>query len=177
MKYILGKAEDVRIEKNYFDFIFLRWVIDFVPNPESLLVNLLGALKKGGIIAIQDYAYEGIILYPNGGAFDKIADAVRAYWRIGGGDPYFTVKVPAIFRKHNIILKEFTPISLAGGPQSDLIEWAHRFFTTHLQSMADKKVITQNECDAFLEDWLLHRHNPDTIFFSPLVVDVAGLKN
>ena len=40
---------------------------------------------------------------------------------------------------------------------------------------------TQEECaatpelgDAILADWLAHRHHPDTIFCSPIVVDVAG---
>jgi hypothetical protein len=28
-----------------------------------------------------------------------------------------------------------------------------------------------------LNDWVAHRSNPDAIFFSPLVVDVAGKKS
>lgn len=175
-KFILGKAEDVKIENGYFDFIFLRWVIDFVSAPEKLLTKLLQCLRKGGTIAIQDYAYEGITLFPKGGPFDNIAAIVRNYFKSGNGDANFTVKIPSIFREHNVILKEFTPIVIAGGPESDIIEWAHRFFTVHLQLMADKQVISQKECDELLEDWLKHRHSQDTIFFSPIMVDVAGIK-
>ncbi|MDQ3022068.1 MAG: methyltransferase domain-containing protein [Bacteroidota bacterium] len=176
IKFILGNLEDINLENDYYDLIYLRWVIDFVPQPEKFLLKLLDALKKGGVIAIQDYAYEGVALFPKGGAFDNIADAVRAYWRAGGGDPYFTVKIPAIFRKNNIELIEYKPVSLAGDKDSGVIEWAHRFFTVHLQLMADKKIISQKEADAFLEDWLNHRNNPDTIFFSPVIVDVIGRK-
>ncbi|MEO8210351.1 MAG: methyltransferase domain-containing protein, partial [bacterium] len=129
IKFILGNLEDVNLEEDYYDLIYLRWVIDFVPEPEKFLFKLLKALKKGGVIAIQDYAYEGVALFPKGGAFDNIADAVRAYWRAGGGDPYFTVKIPSIFRKNNIELVEYKPISLAGDKDSGVIEWAHRFFT------------------------------------------------
>jgi len=176
VEFLLGNLEDIDLEQDHYDLIFLRWVIDFVPSPEEFLLKLLACLKKGGVIAIEDYAYEGIALYPKGGAFDKIADAVKAYWRVGGGDPSFVVKVPSIFKKYKVELKEFTPISLAGDSDSAVIEWAHRFFMVHLQLMADKKVITQKEADAFLEDWMKHRHHPDTIFFSPVVVDVAGVK-
>lgn len=176
VKFLQGNLEDLNLENDYYDFIFLRWVIDFVPQPEKFLIQLLASLKKGGVIAIEDYVYEGIILHPVGGAFDKIADAVRAYWRMGGGDPYFAARIPSIFRRFNIELKEFTPVSQAGDKDSGVIEWAHRFFTVHLQIMADKKVISQDECDAFLNDWLKHRNHPDTIFFSPIIVDVAGVK-
>ncbi len=176
VKFLHGKLEDVNPEKEYYDLIYLRWVIDFVPDPENFLIKLLGALKKGGLIAIQDYAYEGVALFPQGGAFDNVADAVRAYWKAGGGDPYFVVKIPSLFRKNNIELVEYSPVSRAGDKDSGLIEWAHRFFTVHLQKMADIKVITQKEADALLADWLAHRNNEDTIFFSPLIVDVLGRK-
>ncbi len=176
VKFLHGNLEDLNLENEYYDLIYLRWVIDFVPEPEKFLLKLLGALKKEGVIAIQDYAYEGIALFPKGGAFDNIADVVRAYWRAGGGDPYFTVKIPSIFRKNNIELVEFKPVSLAGDKDSGVIEWAHRFFTVHLQLMADKKIISQKESDALLEDWLHHRDKLDTIFFSPVVVDLIGKK-
>ncbi|MEP7145886.1 MAG: methyltransferase domain-containing protein [bacterium] len=177
IKFIHGNLEDVKIENQYYDFIFLRWVIDFVPEPEKFLLKLLDALKKGGVIAIQDYAYEGITLFPKGGAFDNIAEAVKAYWNAGGGDPYFTVKVPSLFKKNNIELVEYKPVILAGDKDSGVIEWAHRFFTVHLQLMADKKIISQKKADDLLEDWLQHRQHPDTIFFSPMIVDITGKKS
>lgn len=176
IKFLLGNLEELSLEKEYYDFIFLRWVIDFVPGPEKFLLKLLVSLKKGGVIAIQDYAYEGVTLYPKGGPFDNIVNIVKAYWRVGGGDADFVVKIPAIFKKNNIELKEFTPICQAGDSESNVIEWAHRFFTVHLQIMADKNVISQKQADELLEDWLNHRNNPDTIFLSPIIIDVAGIK-
>jgi hypothetical protein len=55
------------------------------------------------------------------------------------------------------------------------MEWAHRFFSTHTQMMVEKGIIPQKEADAMLADWDAHRQNPDALFFSPLVVDVAGI--
>ena len=70
-----------------------RWVIGFVPDPVKFLNKLVFALRPGGIIALQDYVYEGLSLYPRGGAFEGMADAVRAYWRSGGGDPFMVADV------------------------------------------------------------------------------------
>jgi hypothetical protein len=42
--------------------------------------------------------------------------------------------------------------------------------------MADKGVISRKLADEMLADWIEHRKHPDSIFFSPIVVDVAGRK-
>lgn len=176
IKFIQGNVEDTDLEKDHYDFIFLRWVIDFVKEPEKFLLKLTGSLKKGGIIGIQDYSYEGIALFPKGGAFDNITEIVRKYYGAGGGDLYFTTKIPSVFRKNKIELLEFYPVSKAGGNDSDVFEWASRFFTVHLPIMADKNLISRNECYELLKDLKDHRNNPDMIFFSPVIVSISGKK-
>jgi len=176
--YVLnGTAEDTELPREQFDFIFVRWVIAFVAQPEKFLTQLLSALKPNGIIAIQDYYYEGLSVYPRGGAFDCMADVVRAYYHTAGGDPYITGKIPAWFKHYGLQTIDYSPHSYAGGPESPIMEWAHRFFSTHIQHMVEKQVVTQQKGDAMLADWLEHRNNPDALFFSPIVVDVAGRKN
>jgi SAM-dependent methyltransferase len=172
---IRGTAEDAPLPDRYYDLIFVRWVIAFVPDPEKFLARLVASLRVGGIIALQDYYYEGLSLFPRGGAWDRMADVVRAYYRSGGGDAYVTGRLPILFRKVGLELIDFTPTCLAGGPKSGVMEWAHRFFSTHTQMMVEKGIIPQKEVDAILADWNAHRQNPDALFFSPLVVDVAGI--
>lgn len=176
IKFVSGSVETAELPENYFNLVFVRWVIGFVPEPEMFIKKLTASLAKGGIIAIQDYSYEGLALYPRGGAFEKAADAVRAYWRHGGGDPYIAVRLPKMFKDNNLELIDYKPNCLAGNPSSGVYEWAHRFFSVHAQQMADIGVISQEDSDALLEDWLEHRKNPDALFFSPTVVDAAGKK-
>ncbi len=175
IKFIHGTAETAQLPEKYYDLIFSRWVIGFVSDPEKFLAQLIRSLKPGGIIAIQDYIYEGLSLFPRGGAFDEMADAVRAYWRSGGGDPHIAARIPTIFRKHGVQLTDYSPNVLSGGPDSGVMEWAHRFFSTHIQTMVDKGIIPQQEGDAMWKDWLEHRSNPDAIFVSPIVFDIAGV--
>ena len=175
VKCIQGTAESADLPPHLYDLIFVRWVIAFVPDPEKFLLPLFNALRPGGIIAIQDYYYEGLSLFPRGGIWDTMPDVVRAYYRSGGGDAYVTGKIPALFRKHGIELTDLTPTCLSGGPTSGVMEWAHRFFSLHIPLMAEKGVISNEQADALTADWNSHRRNPDTVFFSPLVVDVAGI--
>lgn len=176
VKFVHGILEDTELEDEYYDLIFLRWVIDFVKEPEKFLLKLFSALKKGGVIAIQDYNYEGLGLYPRGGAFDNVAEYIRAYYRAGGGDPYFISKIPAIFLKNKVQLEEYSPVGLAGDSQSPVFEWVNRFLTGHFHTLADLKIITEKEIEDVKTDWEKHKKNPDTVLFSPIVVNVSGRK-
>jgi SAM-dependent methyltransferase len=171
-----GTAEQAPLPAGAYDLVFVRWVVAFVPDPEKFFTRLFATLRPGGIIAIQDYYYEGLSLYPHGGPCDRLADVVRAYYRSGGGDAYVTGKIPELFTRHGLQLVDFTPTCLAGGPDSAIMEWAHRFFTLHIPLMAEKGVISRDESDQLLTDWQVHKQNQNTLFFSPLVVDVAGRK-
>lgn len=174
---VQGTAETALLPTGTYDLIFVRWVIGFVPDAESFIANLVPALKPGGTIAIQDYLYSGLGLYPKGGAFDNALETVIRHWGAGGGDAFIASKVPAIFRKNGLELTDYSPHCLAGGPDSDAIEWAHKFFTKHMHLMVESGATTQAMGDAMLEDWYAHRKNPDTIFCSPIVVDMAGRKS
>jgi len=175
VKCIQGTAESTALPSRYYDLIFVRWVIAFVPDAEKFLAPLFSALRIGGVIAIQDYYYEGLSLFPRGGIWDTMPDIVRAYYRSGGGDAYVIGKIPSIFRKHGIKLSDLTPTCLSGGPASGAMEWAHRFFSLHIPLMAERGIVSGEQAGTLMADWNAHRQNPDTLFFSPLVVDVAGI--
>ncbi len=177
IKYIQGTAETAELPKDHFDLIFVRWVIGFVPDADKFIANLLPSLKKGGVIAIQDYLYSGLGLYPKGGAFDYALDMVIKHWAVSGGDAFVAARIPAIFRKYGMEMIDYSPHCLAGGPDSDVIEWADKFFTKHMHLMVESGATTKEMGDAMLEDWYAHRKNPDAIFCSPIVVDMAGRKN
>jgi len=173
---ILGTAEDAELSENYYDLIFARWVIGFVPDPEKFVKSLKRSLKPGGIIAFQDYAFHGLFLYPRGGDYEKLAPAVEEYWKYTGGDLRIAPRVPAIYKKLGLSQIEYKPNSLAGGPSSGVFQWHHLFITHHIPLMVEKNILSQNDGEAILADWNAHRANPDSLFFSPLVVDMAAVK-
>ena len=171
-----GTVETVDLPENHYDFIFVRWVIAFVNEPELFLKRLLKALKPNGIIAIQDYYYEGLSLYPKGGAFEGVGNAVRDYYYSVGGNPYVTGEIPAWFRKYGIELIDYTTTARSGGNDSDLMLWGQTFLVPHLQIMADRGIISQTEFKAMIADWWVHRKNPNARFFAPIFVSVGGRK-
>ena len=176
IKYIQSIVEESELPENYYDLIFSRWVISFVPDPERFVSKLAAALKPGGILAIEDYNYDGLGLFPMGGAWDEMPSIMKRYYKSGEGDPYVASKLPGIYRKCGLELIEFKPFSMAGGPTSGVMEWAHRFFTIHVPVMVERGLITSEQGEALSNDWQAHRENPDAVFFSPVIVDAAGKK-
>jgi SAM-dependent methyltransferase len=174
VRALRGTVDQAQIPRGEFDLVFVRWVIAFVADPSRFIRKLITALRPGGIIAFQDYYYEGLSLFPRGGVFDDAADVVRAYYRYGGGDPYITGRIPEIVREHGLSVIDFSPHSLAGGPGSGIMEWGDRFFVHHIPLMAEKGLLTASRASEMLADWRAHRSDPGAIFFSPIVVDVAA---
>lgn len=176
LKVLKGTVETAELPGEYYNVIFACWVISFVPDADTFLDKLLVSLKPGGIIAFMDYAYEGLALFPKGGAFDKMADTVRAYWMHGGGDPYIGARLPKMFRERNIEMIEYYPVAQCGGPSSGVFQWADKFFDVHIQQMVDLGVISQTEGDAMHADWIKHRSDEDSVFISPTITVIAGIK-
>lgn len=174
MKILRGTSYDTPLPQAYYDLVFVRWVISFVPDPEVFLQPLAAAVSPGGIIAIEDYVHEGCTLFPQGGAWDRMPEAIRGWWRAGGGDPYVAAKLPSVLTRLGLKLVDYTPRCLAGGPDSPVMEWMGRFLKSQVPVMVDKGIMSPSEADAMREDWQKHLHNPETVFFSPFVVDVAG---
>lgn len=175
-EFILGNAETAELPKGHFDLIFARWVIGFVPDPELFVKKLTLALKPGGILALQDYAFHGLNLYPRGGSYEKLSPAVEEYWKSTGGDLRIAARIPGIFKAEGLGLIDYKPNTLAGSPGSGVFEWHHLFLTQHVPLMAEKNIISIETGKEIIEDWNAHRANPDSLFFSPLVVDMAGKK-
>ncbi len=177
VKFMNGTAENAELPENYYDLIYSRWVIGFVPDPDLFVAKLAKSLKPGGVIAIEDYALDRLFLYPKTERYRKVSPAAMEFWKSEGGDLCIAPRIPAIYKKHGIELVEFHPNCIAGGPASGIFEWHHRFLTYHVPVMVEKGLMSKKDGDAALKDWLEHLNNPESVFFSPLVVDVVGKKN
>jgi len=173
---VQGTVEGAKMPRGKYDLIFVRLVLSFVSNPENFLVRLFQLLRKGGVLAVQDYFYEGLSLFPRGGIWDRMPDVIRRYYESAGGNPYVTGSLPSFFRRYGLKLVDFQPNVLTGRPGTPAFEWADSFFALHTPRMVERGLISQPEGDALIADWNDHKNNPDAIFFSPIVLDVAGEK-
>lgn len=175
-KAVLGTAENAELPENYYDLVFSRWVIGFVPDPELFISKLVKTLKPGGIIALEDYAFHGLNLIPRGGAYEKLPQYVTEYWKISGGDLRIAERIPGIFKKLGLEQIVYKPNAIAGSSSSGIFKWHDLFISHHIPLMIEKSIMPADIGREILEDWNNHKKNPDSIFFSPLVLDMAAKK-
>lgn len=168
-----GTVETASLPPASFDLVYVRWVLNFVPDRVAFLKALAAFVRPGGLLAIEDYFYEGLGVHPRGTAFDRLPDIARRYYRSGGGDAYAIATVPSVLRREGFGLVQFTPQQQVGGKDSPVFQWASRFFRLHLPIMAERGVIDEKERDEQLRALDQLSADPDMFFFSPVVVQCA----
>ena len=176
IEILQGHIEEVELEPATFDLVFARWVLSFPPGVDAIVRKLARALAPGGVLAIQDYQHEGISLYPESPGFKAAIRATRALYRSRGGSAFVAADLPGHFRAAGLELMEMQPNVMCGGPSSPAFRWAGAFFPHYSATLAEQGLMSQAERTAFLAEWSAAENNPDAMFFSPMVVDLAARK-
>lgn len=170
---VLGTAETTKLPSESFDLVYVRWVLNFLADRPAFLRALSRLVKPGGLVAIEDYFYEGLGVQPRGTDFDRIPDIVRRYYRSGGGDAYGIGDAPSVLRREGFGLVMFVPQQQVGGKDSPVFRWASNFFRLHLPIMAERAIIDATERDRQLANLDRLAADPEMFFFSPIVVQCA----
>ena len=135
-----------------------------------------GHRSPGGVLAIEDYQHEGISLYPDSPGFRAAIRATRALYKSRGGDAFVAGSLPGWMRAAGLELIDMTPNVICGGPQSQAFRWAGKFFPHYSLMLVEQGLLQADERERFLAEWGSAEKNPDAMFFSPMVVDIAARK-
>ena len=166
--------EVVELEPESYDLVFCRWVLSFVRDSRALVQRFAAALRPGGVLAIEDYNHEGISLFPRSPGFEAAVRATRAWYRQGGGDTWVAGRLPSHVRTAGLEQFHFAANVLAGGPSSPAFRWADVFFPVFAPRWVDEGLLEREEMHRFLAEWEERKRDPDSVFFSPIVVDIAA---
>lgn len=167
---------DFELEEGAYDLIFSRWVFSFLPDPEAIIARLSKALKPGGILAIEDYNHHGVSSFPHSDGFVAVIEATRQMYFGQGGDPFVAGRLPIAMSAAGLELCDLNPTVLAGGPESGVFQWAHRFFTSEsqLDNMQELGGLSDADRALFKEEWPVVCATPGAMFYSPIFMDVAA---
>ena len=157
-----------------YDLIFSRWVFSFLPDAESVLKRLVPGLKKGGVLAIEDYHHLGCAYYPNRPSFDAIIDAARKWYDKSGGNDRVAGELPAMYHRLGLKDVEVVPHLRVGGPDSDLWKWSELFFVGRLPDLVAERLISTALAARFRKDLAEIRKVKGALFVVPTIFDVIG---
>jgi ubiquinone/menaquinone biosynthesis C-methylase UbiE len=79
-------AGDLKVLDTY-DLVFARFLLTHLAEPERALAKMVGAVRPGGILVVEDIQFSGHFCWPACPAFDRFVALYQQIVRRKGGDP------------------------------------------------------------------------------------------
>lgn len=167
---------DVELPAAAYDLIFARWVFLFLPEPERHVAQLAGALKPGGVLAIQDYFRDTFCLVPRPADWEALVAADRLFFASHGGDVNIGTRLPSMFEACGLEVVESLPHTKSGHPGSAVWTWLTTYFLGVLERYASLGPLTPEAAHRIAAAWDEAAHRPASLLIGPTVLDVVGRK-
>jgi SAM-dependent methyltransferase len=155
--------------------VVLRWVFSFLPDPKGSLERVWAATRSGGFVVVQDYHHDGLGIFPNHPAIDRVIGAYRQAYRASGGDLWIGGKLVQMFAalgSHASVHPEVR----AGTVGDEVWSWIERFLLGHLDMLVEEGHLSQEEVSAFRDAWAATRLVPGATLISPVQVTLVAKK-
>jgi predicted O-methyltransferase YrrM len=96
VEFRVGSAGDLQ-EFRAYDFVFGRFVLTHLREPDRALRRMVEAAWPGGVVVAEDIQFTGHFSYPACAAFDRYVGLYQEAVRRNGGDPNISPRLPAVF--------------------------------------------------------------------------------
>jgi len=170
-------VQELNVPARSVDVAYARWVLCFVPKPEAVVAGVAGALKPGGIFAVQDYINWGALtLSPRSEAFLRVMPAVGKSWSMRGGDWQVGQRLPAIMAEAGFEILETRPLQRIARPGDPLWDWPTTFFHIFIPSLVEQGLVAREDFAAFQKEWAERSKDPNAMFWTPSMVEIIARK-
>lgn len=173
----IADVESLDLAAATLDGAYARWVLCFVARPDQVLAGVAHGLKPGRPLVVQDYfRYESITIAPTCPVFEKVFHAVAQSWRLQGGNPDIGQILPKLMTRAGFEVTEIRPLVRTARPGSLLWNWPDSFFRMHLNPLVEMGLIDPSDSGDFLREWEQRCGDPSSVFLTPPMVEVIGVK-
>lgn len=100
-----------------YDVVYSRFLLTHLTDPAAAVRQFHGALRPGGLIALEDIDFSGYFAHPFSAAHRKYADLYTRVVRLRGADPDIGPRLPSLLLQHGFTGVEVSvvqPMALTG---------------------------------------------------------------
>jgi SAM-dependent methyltransferase len=167
---------DADLPAQAYDLIFARWVFLFLRDPIGHLKRLVRALKRGGVLALQEYHRDSFVLIPRPEDWTRLIEAERAMYEASGADVNIGTELPLMFRQAGLRPAAVAPTIMIGGPRSDVWRWLSDYYLGILDRYARQPPLDASAGRGLRRAGLEAERDRSALMIAPAVVDVVGRK-
>jgi 2-polyprenyl-3-methyl-5-hydroxy-6-metoxy-1,4-benzoquinol methylase len=156
-----------------FDLAYARMLLMHLRDPQRTVERMATALRRGGVVAIEDANFAGCFTYPPCPAYDKWAAWYQQTVRLRGGDPNLGPRLPSLLSAvglEDVQVRVAQPAYLTGAhKQLQALSMAKQRMAVVATGVATSEEYdtAHAELQAFIDD-------PRTLVAAPRVVQAWG---
>lgn len=158
------------------DFAHERLVLINIPNPASLVSEMVKLVRPGGMVAVEDVDDVSWACHPPHASWDILLDTFHTAYRANGGQVFIGRRLPELLRNAGLTevrAEAHVGIAPPGG-------YRRTHLLSLLEALRDKVVslglLTEVALDDHRQSLMEHLNDPQTIVIDKLLVQAWGRK-
>lgn len=160
-----------------FDLAYARWVLCFVPDPESVVRAVASFLAPGGRFVIHDYFnYRTMTMAPRRRSFDRVVEATMASWEAHGGDSDVCGRLPRMLESAGLRLDHLNVHQRVARGSDTMFAWPDTWWRNYAPKLVAMGLITQEDCDELLRDLDAVARSTSDFIVCPPVYELIAVK-
>lgn len=171
----VGDALELPFESHYFDLVFSRFLLEYLPRKDDAVREMARVCRRGGQILLQDLDGQLLWHFPEDSELQRTAERVLGYLEQTGFDPFVGRKLFHLCVKTGLsdITVQVDPYHLYAGRigDKDFSHWQSKL------EIAEPRVAaalgSQSAARDFTERFLNYLRDPETLTYSCLFTVTA----
>jgi len=160
-----------------FDFVWCRWVLCFVSNPELLVKKIASVMRPGGRAIFHEYGhYTTWKFFPRRASLEEFRTHVIASWREAGGDPDTGLQLPSWLKTNGFRIHSTVPRVFCLQPSDYMWQWPAQFIQVHLLRLLELGRIDATFADKVRADLTAAEKEHSSFMLTPLVLEIVAKK-
>ena len=176
VEVVQGDAMATGLPGANFDLVHARLVLVNIPQPESIVREMVRLARPGGVVASHEADYLSHLCDPPLKAWDRLLDVFKEYSLANGIDLFVGRRTHRLFREAGLADVEVNPVIhvYPHGHSRRPIFW--QFLQNVRDHILEQGLISESEFGELMAELKEHLDRPDTLAVSHLFFQVWGRK-
>ena len=156
-----------------FDVVYARFLLTHLRDPAALVAQMVGHLRPGGTVVVEDIDFRGHFCHPDSPAFGRYVDLYSQVVRRRGGDPDIGPRLPSLLHGAGLADVQMNVVQPAG-MAGDVKLIAPLTMENIAEAVLTEELASREEVDGVVRELYAFAEDPRTVLSVPRVVQAWG---